>query len=116
MRLRFGFVSNSSSSIFIVYLPKNFDIRKHLSKTEVENIGIDKDYDEFCQIFDNLVKDQEYVNGEDKYFWDVCKILEHLNCVLYKIEVGSDCGDIKIIDIDKINDIVLEVERKYGSG
>ena len=36
MKIRNGFVSNSSSSSFVVLLPENFDVEKHEAITEID--------------------------------------------------------------------------------
>jgi len=102
MKIRQGFVSNSSSSSFVLLLPKNFDADKYVDNMEdVEINGIIREYDmedknELKEIFNKLVKDA-YIYGEDNYkAFNVCSdVLKEF--IVTEVEGGPDESSISLL-------------------
>ena len=115
MKLRNGFVSNSSSASFIIYLPDDFDIRKHLTKTKFEKliyeIG-DKDieYNNFCDTFNNLLIKEKifYQSNNTFYFSIMCNLIEILDCEITSYSSDSEESGV-IINLDK-NDVLAKLK------
>ena len=102
MKIRSGFVSNSSSSSFIILLPDAFDVDKvDLSRAE------DADEDEVKDAIRNLI------NGETIWEYDNYPIFNAITEVLGKYiiggsEGGPEAGQISIADMKKVRAIVNE--------
>ena len=97
MKIRHGFVSNSSSTSFAVYLPKSV-----VGDIIVKNAD---DLD-LCDAIRRLARGETIYQEEEEY--DVFeRISEFLNpYTLVEFNVTSDgCGEIRPIDEDKIKEI-----------
>lgn len=111
MKIRTGFVSNSSSSSFVVLLPENF----------IETIDFDKvtdgdeDFplDEFKRMLNDLIKVGDiWVDGiydeyetDDRDFYDILdNLLEPY--VIASMETSSDAGQIVVADRDAVKKIL----------
>lgn len=102
MKIRQGFVSNSSSSSFVLLLPRNFDVDMYVDNMEDSEIsGIIKEYDmedknEVKEIFHKLVKDA-YLYGEDNYkAFNVCSdVLKEF--IVTEVEGGPGESSISLM-------------------
>ena len=97
MKIRSGFVSNSSSSSFVIALPKSYK----LSEEELKNIRNEiEDYDEYFSYYEKLAEDEgntEIVDEREK----VQKMLE-----------TGNFDDIE--DVEPVNDNVKNADIKKG--
>ena len=103
MKIRTGFVSNSSSSSFIVLLPDNYDWEKEAdSFIEANGIEINDEINEekFKESVKECVRDA-YFEQYDNYC--VFKVLSELfkDYVMLELDVGSDRGEICILEKQK---------------
>lgn len=123
MKIRNGFVSNSSSSSFIILLPDNFDVDKHIEENWEEfdsyTIGgildeyddeIEEGMDEIVfakdklkEIINNFI-DEGYVYQEDYTFNIIEKCLDYY-CIA-NIDVSSDSGTGSLADKEQIKKIL----------
>jgi hypothetical protein len=88
MKIRCGFVSNSSSSSFVVLLPHNLNVRKGLQDA-----------------FNRLVNEGELWEEECfGYFGELVDILN--DYIIAVIETPSDGGVITIADREKVEKII----------
>jgi hypothetical protein len=107
MKTRNGFVSNSSSSSFVVCLPDEFDIndidfeKQHSGKMEEDEITKG----------DVITAFQEFIN--DKYFFtgdynSIGMILEEIlqPYAIATVECGPDSGALILADNNKIKEIL----------
>lgn len=94
MKIRKGFVSNSSSSSYIVLLPEDFE--KELPE------------DELVDIVNKLVTEKElWEYEEDGEIYDV--LLEKLNrYIVAELDGGPDSGKIVIANPEKVRTIINE--------
>ena len=109
MKVRAGFVSNSSSSSFIVLIPNNFDI---------QTINFEKYKNEYCysenediiKAFRKLKRTGSYCEGDDYMCFNILgNILEEfLVCDSYI----NTSNEIVSINKNKINKI-LKTEKKW---
>lgn len=107
MKIRAGFVSNSSSSSFVVVLPENF----------VESVDYDKitdgdeDFplDDFKRLLNDLVNDKcmyddEIYNYDKKHRYEFMNKLRELidpYCIA-SFDTSSDSGQVVVADRDEI--------------
>ena len=108
MKIRNGFVSNSSSSSFVVLLPENF----------VENIDFNKITDEyedfklddFKSFLNKVIEDSGIWKEEisEEYGYEFSDALDTLfrPYVVASIETSSDSGQIVILDREEIKKLL----------
>lgn len=112
MKIRSGFVSNSSSSSFVVLLPENF-----LEKVDyIKIVGDDDEFplEQFKKTLENIVSQKGFWDGDDdifpntEYDDEIMDIIHGLfePYVLTEIDVSSDSGSTTIIDIDDVKKII----------
>ena len=123
MKIRQGFVSNSSSSSFVILLPENFDVEKHIEekwdKLDSYSIGniIDEFDDEFEDGMDedafakekfkliiNKFIEKGYVYQDDIGFYTIGEVLDDY-CIA-SVEVSSDGGSGTLADREQIKKIL----------
>ena len=108
MKVRNGFVSNSSSSSFVVMLPKGFTLSDKLIEKKI------KKYSEYCETtfdisvedikkaFNKLKRNRDYSEGHN--------VMQILMQVLEDFEItGEDieqCCTIKLVNKKKIKEIL----------
>ena len=119
MKIRNGFVSNSSSSSFVLYLPKTFNLDKLLENyvvdgeyaeeilEEYEYNGDDEDVfvkEKLKEKIENFISDGQ-INEYDNYA--IFNIAQEIFSpyVIADIDVSSDSGSIVIVDKNKIDEI-----------
>jgi hypothetical protein len=115
MKVRNGFVSNSSSSSFIVFLPDFFDPKKHV---DISNIKSKWAISEWCERFDvdDFTNDDAVKLVEkfikNKSFWGdeeyaEMNMIESLlsDYVISSVEGGPGDGSCELIGSEKINAI-----------
>jgi hypothetical protein len=109
MKIRNGFVSNSSSSSFIMLIPKSFDVDKFdftpHSKTLDHN---DSDEETVKKSFKQLQSDGYLDDYNSSNYYVITKIFN--NFVIASIETGPDSGGISLLsekEIDKIKKLLL---------
>ncbi len=97
MKLRQGFVSNSSSSSFIVLLPES------VKKKQWENEALTLLFIKLVTNGELAEWDEEYNGSLDQYD----KLLEQLDSyVIATVDVGSDDGSIVVANQDTVRKIL----------
>jgi len=123
MKIRNGFVSNSSSSSFVILLPENFDVDKQIEekwdKLDSYTIGgiIEEFEDEFEDGMDEDVFAKEklkliinkfieigYVYQDDPGFYTIGEVLNDY-CIA-SVDVSSDDGSGTLADREQIKKIL----------
>lgn len=110
MKTRNGFVSNSSSSSFVVYLPKDFVITDELlEEAFINTVGEEEDFaafkEQFYCYYRNFLSSKSFYQAEN---YDVFMVLEELipdECVLASFDTESDRGEFQIISDEAIKKI-----------
>lgn len=111
MKIRTGFISNSSSSSFIMIgiSVDNDDIKKLFEKDEkfgTDDWGLpDAVYHKYdLTVYENgdetFIGDMRYVDEEDTYVTDVSDLNAgnfHLNKILEDLDGNEDCHKVKLI-------------------
>jgi hypothetical protein len=114
MKVRAGFVSNSSSSSFVVLLPENFLETVDYDKIKTEHEDEDGNFpmDEFKQLLKNFV-DQEGMLSEEIYDYDeedfeFVDILDDLiePYVVTSIDSGPDEGCYIVLNREKVKELL----------
>lgn len=109
MKIRNGFVSNSSSSSYVLYIPDNFDREKFFQENEqiaIDIIENDEKYDQkkFKKIYLDFLngggfwRDNDYISYEALY--EMFSDFE-----VASMETGPDEGQMVILDNQKIKKI-----------
>lgn len=120
MKIRTGFVSNSSSSSYIVMFPDNFkieDFNFEKYKEKINEVFNDWDLDSYSKeqyqaeierLILGLASDTEYIyqDGADWQFELLSEILEDYTIAM--IDSSSDCGAIQGVNKDKMKKILGE--------
>jgi len=111
MKTRNGFVSNSSSSSFVVLLPDNFDVDSFVTEELVnsldeytlEDIESDDVVDGVRKIIKNFIKDGEtdYDNCSISIVSEVLK-----DYIIASIEGGPDDGCGVLVETSKVKKIL----------
>jgi hypothetical protein len=114
MKIRSGFVSNSSSSSFVILLPENF-----LEIVDYDKITDgDEDFplDTFKELLKKLIDENglynydiyEYIISNDVEDYDLPDSLNDVirPYIIAEVEGGPDEGQIIIADTKKINEIL----------
>lgn len=107
MKIRNGFVSNSSSSSFIILLPENFDIETIDFEKEIEKIKhIDAEPEIVKEAIRYLIKNGELWNEE--YDYDTMDAIGEIlkKYVIAGMDTGPDAGQIILADRKKIKKIL----------
>lgn len=135
MKIKQDFITNSSSTSYLVYIPDNFDIRKFKDMIKVnfqddvteycDNIP-DKPIteDEFFQFFfnefNNLIKQGDlYQYDNSQLFYLASNIIDELELVLSDEPTGSDAGLIQNVNVKIIKEKINTIKSggwglKYG--
>jgi len=106
MKLRSQFVSNSSSTNYVVYLPNDFNIRRYYDEKKfmkiIEREYIEKpSYEGFCEAFDELVSRKLMVEYyDDKYFFVIVDIFKEMGCLIRECDSSSG-GDSVIMTVNE---------------
>jgi len=108
MKIRNGFVSNSSSSSFLIVLPDNYTIDKNNTKKLMEYEGIEYSIEDVMKKIKEFIEYgyiEEYDNAE--YFYILRELFYDYS--IYSTDVSSDEGVLtfkkKSEIIEKINNI-----------
>jgi hypothetical protein len=118
MKTRFGFVSNSSSTSFIVGLPKNYNP----TDKEIKKAILDRGYAGIV----NVKKIRKFLNDIKKYncigVFDNCNVYTVISEELFKpfiiakIDASSDDGIIKnIFDGEATVERIKKITESYES-
>jgi len=104
MKIRAGFVSNSSSSSFVVVLPENF--LESVDYVKITDGDVDFPLDNFKRLLNNLIKSKcmydEKVYDYDRHGdYEFMNILRDLIKPYVIAEVDGSSGDGKIVVADR---------------
>ena len=126
MKIRQGFVSNSSSSSFVVLLPEKFDIENHVKENfdKMSKCTIGDIIEQFSEDFEEMVEMDEQLFAmkktmdvvelfkKEKHFYSYEKyreieIIDEIltDYIIAKFDTGSDDGGCELLSRDKIKKI-----------
>lgn len=119
MKIRFGFVSNSSSSSYVLLLPKNFDTNMFIDNMDEERIKeiIEdhdlEDKDELKYHVEKLIEDGYLYAYDDSKSLYVCEdVLRDFK--IMSIQGGPDDGSISLMserEKEKIKELLFKEIR-----
>ena len=119
MKIRNGFVSNSSgSSFFLIYLPVDFDFDAHMEYLLDKYKNKGKTYSNYklneiksvtASDIEKLRKNKKIYEQDDGKFYELSTFLNEY--ILMTIEVQEEAGEIKLLDATMLNSMV-EMDRK----
>jgi len=104
MKIRNGFVSNSSSSSFVICLPENFDINSIDFEKASQRKYCQKTPDQLRKTIEKLINDKgmdQYDGGDIYSASDILK-----DYIIASMETGPDAGQIILVDVNKVKKIV----------
>jgi hypothetical protein len=107
MKIRNGFVSNSSSSSFIILLPDNFDINSIDFDAEVKkNNYYECEGEDVKKTMTKLIKKKYLFEQEDGY--DECSMIEEIfnEYIIAQVDGGPDEGQIILADNIQVKKIL----------
>lgn len=107
MKIRNGFVSNSSSSSFVVLLPDNF--LENVDYDEITNNDEDFPVDDLKSLLEEFVKrgviwNEEIYNYDNEFADILYELVEPY--IIASMDTGPDEGQIIIADKNKIKEIL----------
>jgi hypothetical protein len=110
MKTRQGFVSNSSSTSFIIYLPKDFEVKDEDIGEIYEQQGMDCDYDECEKSVKKEIKLLEsggilYEEEEPGAFTIINKLAEKYDLTLIRTDGSPEDGKIEVISKEAVEKI-----------
>jgi len=114
MKIRTAFVSNSSSSSYVVLFPKNFDINSiDISSFQQRNYfdGSDEEVmEKLREAYNQLISNGEVYQYDNYQLFDVLSSLfteePYRGYVIGGFETGPDGGSISLADMDKVREIL----------
>ena len=104
MKIRNGFVSNSSSSSFVICLPENFDINSIDFEKASQRKYCDQTPEQLRKLIEKLIKDGSLSQYEGDDLYSASDVLK--NYVIASLEGGPDDGQIILVDVKKVRKIV----------
>jgi len=113
MKIRSGFVSNSSSSSYVVFIPDNFSVDCNKLAEDA-----DSQYDELdVDVLEDMVMDLKNGSGlysQDNYseYEAIVDVLREKDLIVITIDGGPDEGSVSTISQKKI----AEIYNKYVGG
>jgi hypothetical protein len=117
MKIRNGFVSNSSSSSFVVMLPDNFVDNVDYDEI-LNNYGEDFPLDDLKNMLTSFVSDggmwkEEIYNYEGDGDWEFTDILDNMlkPYILAGIDTGPDAGQYVIVTPSEIENKLNEIKK-----
>lgn len=125
MKVKMGFVTNSSSTSYLVFIPDKFELTKfvHLIDDDFKEMFLEGEdehdpemtYDSYIQgIFDKLKKNGMIGECDQRLaYYGLIEILRNLELVVHSWDDGPDAG--RIIDLNSIK-MIKDVKRIAGGG
>lgn len=130
MKIKVDFITNSSSTAYIVFIPDNFDISDF--KEVIEKSGYKGDYEEAldeydgdeAQFMEQIANNMETLRtdghlwAEDIYmtFWSTLGYLEEKKLVIHSMDTGGG-GGMDVIDAvkkEKVQEMLKRMEEYEG--
>ena len=105
MKIRKGFVSNSSSSSFVICLPENFDINSIDIQREIDKDRYSEtNVNSVTKSLNLLIKNGVLSQYDNDDFYIISQMLNKY--VIAGIDTGPDEGEIVLVDVKKIRKII----------
>ena len=114
MKVRNGFVSNSSSSSYVILLPEEFNVNEiDLTKFDFESDWYEDeeiDFDDIKQTLNDLITDKEIWQEDSTNYYYVLKIVE--DYTIAEVDVSSEGGTIILADYKKVKNIITKNRKE----
>jgi len=114
MKNRNGFVSNSSSSSFIVLMGKSFNPTDEEIQDAIWDSGFDEITVQYIKDRIELVKNGRYLQDYDEHraIRVLSELCDRKNIILEKIDVGSDRGSLSNALTDKNKELIKKAAKE----
>jgi hypothetical protein len=130
MKRKLDFVTNSSSTSYLVFMPDNFEIRKFkdmiLTRCEADlrdycdGLPLEEGLEKFFKEFDDFINSGDFYQYEHDFsFYLMSSILNELELIITEESTGSDDGSIQNLNVKVIRDKIETIKSggwglKYG--
>jgi hypothetical protein len=105
MRIKVDYVTNSSSTCYVVCLPNNKEwILKNLPESDWDEEAGYEGGDEAEELITKLLKGESIWNEDNqKWYGPIIDFCEKNNFIFAEFEVGSECGQISNLTAKDVN-------------